>query len=556
VRKETGLRPHLSIDAVGWPRWFVLGLLLVVAAFAVGASHMSAASAHPFKARAGGGALRIAITGAPDPFDPALLGDNRSIELAQNVYEGVLGVNNAARIVPALASTWTRSANGLVYTFNLRHGLHFGNGDPITAEDLVYTYNRSLNPKTASGTSFFLEDIKGADAVLSGKAKAASGIKAAGKYTLKVTLAHKAGYFAAEISRWPAWVVDSKVIARYGKGWITPPHNIGSGAYELTGQVGDQQYTFTANPSYYLGKPKIARVSVSAVPDSTAAVARYQAGEFDAVVGLSAAAILQAKANSTLRSQFHTTPIERTVWLEMNNSKPPFNKLAVRQAFNHAIDKNAIIKIALAGVGTPANAWLPPGIAGNVNAQHSGSTYNVGLARQLLAKAGYPDGKGFPSVELDYGINYGEYAQVYELIQGQLEKNLGIKIGLKELPINAFNNELTSAKTRPLLWGYTFGFDYPDAQELDQYLGIRGAPYNYDGYSNKTYDRLVAQANAESNQATRAKLYARAENVRLADAPTVPLYFVNQNWLVKPNVKGFGYSPLYMHPWRQVSIQP
>ena len=291
------------------------------------------------------------------------------------------------------------------------------------------------------------------------------------------------------------------------------------------------------------------------MPDSTAAVARYQANEFDAVVGLSAAAILQVKSNPTLRSQFHTTPIERTVWLEMNNAKPPFDKLAVRQAFNHAIDKNAIIQIALAGVGTPANAWLPPGIAGNVNAQHSRSTYNVALAQQLLAKAGYPNGKGFPSVDLHYGINYGEYAQVYELIQGQLEKNLGIKVGLKELPINAFNNELTSPKTRPPLWGYTFGFDYPDAQELDQYLGITGAPYNYDGYSNKTYDRLVAQANADSNQATRAKLYAKAENVRLADAPTVPLYFVNQNWLVKPTVKGFGYSPLYMHPWRQVSIQ-
>jgi len=529
--------------------------LLIVGTVVAGATVISAASADR-SASAAGGTLRIAITGAPDPFDPALLGDNRSIELAQNVYEGVLGVNNKAQIVPALTTSWNRSANGLVYTFKLRHGLQFGNGDPLTADDFVYTFNRSLSPKTASGTSFFLADIKGADAVLNGKAKTASGIRAVDKYTVQVTLAHKAGYFAAEISRWPAWVVDSKVIAKYGKAWVTPPHNIGSGAYQLTGQVGDQQYTFTANPSYYLGKPSIGRVSVSAVSDSTAAVARYQAGEFDAVVGLSAAAILQVKSNPTLRAQFHTTPIERTVWLEMNNTKPPFNKLAVRQAFNHAIDKKTIIQIALAGVGTQANAWLPSGITGNFNAQHSASTYNVTLARKLLAKAGYPNGKGFPTVELDYGINYGEYPQVYELIQGQLEKNLGIKIGLKELPINAFNNELTSPKTRPLLWGYTFGFDYPDAQELDQYLGIAGAPYNYDGYSNRNYDRLVARANTESNQATRAKLYAQAENVRLADAPTVPLYFVNQNWLVKPNVKGFGYSPLYMHPWRQVSIQP
>ena len=470
------------------------------------------------------------------------------------MYEGVLGVNNKAQIVPAVASSSSVSANGLVYTFHLRHNVRFQNGDPVTASDFVYTFNRSLDPKTASGTSFFLADIKGADAVLNGKAKTASGIKALDPYTLQVTLAHKAGYFPAEISRWPAWVVDQKVIEKYGKNWIVPPHNIGSGAYQLTGQVGDQQYTFTANPDYYLGAPSIGQVKVDAVADSTAAVARYQAGEFDAVVGLSAPAILQAKANQTLKSQFHSTPIERTVWLAMNNTKPPFNNRLVRQAFNAAIDKNAIIKIALAGVGTPANAWLPPGIPGNVNAQHSGSTFNTAKARALIAKAGYPGGKGFPSVELDYGINYGEYAQVYELIQAQLQKNLGIKVGLKELPINAFNNKLASPKTRPLLWGYTFGFDYPDAQELDQYLGITGAPYNYEGYSNKRYDALVAKANAGSNQKLRAQLYAQAETVRLADAPTVPLYFVNQNWLVKPNVKGFGYSPLYMHPWRQVSI--
>ena len=273
-----------------------------------------------------------------------------------------------------------------------------------------------------------------------------------------MTLAHKAGYFAAEISRWPAWVVDSKVITKYGKNWITPPHNVGSGAYQLTGQVGNEQYTFTANPGYYLGKPSIGQVSVAAVPDSTAAVARYQANEFDAVVGLSAAAILQVKSNPTLRSQFHTTPIERTVWLEMNNAKPPFDKLAVRQAFNHAIDKNAIIKIALAGVGTPANASLPPGIAGNVNAQHSGSTYNVALAQQLLAKAGYPNGKGFPSVALHYGINYGEYAQVYELSPRAAREEPCIKVSLKELR-SSVQQRTHAPDDEPPLWGYTFGFD-------------------------------------------------------------------------------------------------
>ena len=147
------MRPHLGFGSISRQGWLLVGVFLVVAAAAlVGIARVTSAAAHPSAATAGSSNLRLAITGAPDPFDPALLGDNRSIELAQNVYEGVLGVNNKAQIVPDLASTWSESANGLVYTFHLRQGLKFENGDPITASDFVYTFNRSLSPKTAATT--------------------------------------------------------------------------------------------------------------------------------------------------------------------------------------------------------------------------------------------------------------------------------------------------------------------------------------------------------------------------------------------------------------------
>ena len=246
------------------------------------------------------------------------------------------------------------------------------------------------------------------------------------------------------------------------KRWIAPGQNIGSGAYRLTGQVGDRSTRSLRTPSYYLGAPSVKQVKVSAVGDSTAAVARYQAGEFDAVVGLSAAAILQVKANPTLRAQFHSTPIERTVWLAMNNKKPPFNNKLVRQAFNardrqerdhqNRSRRRRHSCQCLAAAGDPRQRQRAA-LARRPTTSRVHAT--------CLRRPGYPGGKGFPSVALHYGINYGEYAQVYELIQAQLQKNLGIKVGLKELPINAFNTEVDNKKTRPLLWGYTFGFDYP-----------------------------------------------------------------------------------------------
>lgn len=498
--------------------------------------------------------FRIGITGAPDTFDPTLMGDNRSIELAQNVFEGVLDVDNKARIVPGVAKSWSVSKNGLVYTFHLRKGVKFQNGDPLTAKDYAFTINRSLDPKVGSGTSFFLEPIKGASAVLQGKAKQASGIKVVDPLTLRLTLAGPAGFFPATISRWSAWAVNQRVIEKYGADWVKPPNNIGSGAYRLVKQSGDQEYVFEANPAYRQGKPRIDRVEVYAVPESTAALAKYEAGELDAVVNLSVASVLKAKSDPKLRAEFHTRPIMRTVWLAMRNDKPPFNNKKVRQAFNAAVDKAAIVKIALGGEGSVANSWLPPGLAGNIVAETKKSTLDVARAQKLLADAGYPGGKGFPDIDLTYTNSLGIYSEAFQLVQAQLQRNLGIKVGLKQLPSRAFGDLIDNAERRPALFGYTFGFDYPDAQELTQYLGMSDAPFNVDGYKNVKYDKVVALANVLSNQAKRAALYRQSERIRNADAASVPLYFVHTNWLVKPYVKGFGFGPLYMTKWREASI--
>jgi oligopeptide transport system substrate-binding protein len=497
--------------------------------------------------------LRIGITGAPDTFDPTLMGDNRSIELAQNVFEGVLDVDNRARIIPGVAKSWTVSKNKLVYTFHLRKGVRFQDGSPLTADDYVYTINRSLDPKVGSGTSFFLEPIKGATDVLKGKTKRAAGLKALDPLTLQVTLASPAGFFPATISRWSAWAVNEQVISKFGADWVKPPNNVGSGAYRLVDQSGDQRYVFEANPTYRQGKPRIDRVEVSVVSNSTAALARYEAGELDIVVNLGVASVLKVRSDSKLRSQFHTRPIMRTVWLAMRNDKPPFNNKKVRQAFNLAIDKPALVRIALAGEATVANSWLPPGLAGNIVQQTRKSTLNVDRARKLLAEAGYPGGEGFPAIDLTHSINIGLYPEVFQLVQAQLERNLGVKVGLKQLPPRAFGELIGDAARRPALFGYTFGFDYPDAQELTQYLGMSTAPFNVDGYKNARYDKAVAKANVSGNQRERAALYALSERIRVADAASVPLYFVHNNWLVKPYVKGFGFGPLYMTKWREAS---
>jgi len=528
--------------------------LVSVAAACGGSSHKATTTGDAHAAAAAtAGALRIAVTQPPNSFDPAVLADNRSIELAQNVFDGLVDVNDQMKVVPAIAKSWNVSGGGKVYTFKLRHDVRFQNGDPVTAKDFVFSINRALDPKIASPDSFFLTDIAGAVAVTQGKAKTASGLTAVDKYTLRVTLSHPAGYFPALVSRWPAWVVDQKVVRKHAD-WAKAGTAVGTGAFRLTGAVGDSQYTFTANPNYFLGKPKLKKVVVSVLPSSTASVARYQTGEFDAVINLDAPAIQVVKSNATLKSQFHSRPLLRTVWLGMGYDKPPFNNLNVRLAFNHAIDRSALIKVAAADQATPGSGWLPPGLPGSIAGQQKPYSYDPGLAKQLLAKANYPNGKGFPAINLYYTLGTGEYEQVFEFIQNQLQQNLGIHIGLKQMPANAFNALMSNSAKRPVFYGFSFGADYPDAQEQTSYLGITGSGYNFENYSDKQYDRLVNAANASANQAKRASLYAASERLRFKQAVDVVLYYPNTTWLVKPNVHGFGESPLYTKKWFGVSV--
>lgn len=337
----------------------LLWTALVAAAAAVALTAAGASSA----AAPSHSVLRIAQvdTGFDTAFDPALLDDNRVIEVGQNEWEGLLDIDDALQVVPNIAQSWSVSKNGLVYTFNLRKDVRFQNGDPVTAQDFLYTFTRSLSPKVASPTSFFLTDIKGANAFAAGKAKTVSGLKVLSPYVFQVTMAHKAGYFPNLVSRWPAWVVDSKVVAKYGNtGWIKPGNSVGTGPYQLVNQVGNEEYDFKANPRYWGSpKPTIPRVDWYAIPNSTAALARYQTGSVDVVLNLSPASVLKVQSDSTLRSQFHSRPLLRTVWLQWDNHRAPFDNEDVRLAFSHAIDKQALVKIALAGQGTPANSWLP-----------------------------------------------------------------------------------------------------------------------------------------------------------------------------------------------------
>lgn len=559
---------------------FVLAVLLVALAAACGGSSDSGTTAETSApdtaapadtsggqtsegsgSEAGGapepGVLRIAEQEAPDPFDPATLSDNRSIELAQNVYDGMTRIEESDLSVgPALADEWTVSDDGLVYTFTLREGATFQNGDPVTAEDVVYTLNRSVSPDVKNQYAFFLGPIEGSAEVGEGTAETMSGVKALDDRTVEITLTAPAGYFPSLVALWPYWLVDRKVVEEFGPEWVDPPNIVGTGAFRLVEQVVDSSYAFEANPDYFGGAPSLERVEVTIVPEPATALARYQAGEFDVIRNLSPATYRQVQGDDELKAEFHSEPQLRTTWINLRNDEAPFDDENVRLAFNQAIDREAIVTVALGGLGAPASTFLPPGLPGSVADEREPIPYDPEAARQLLADAGYPNGEGFPEVELVFGSR-PDYQAVAEVVQGQLRENLGIDITLKPMPDKAYNDTLNDPERRPLMSIYSFGLDYPDPQEQHEYLAYsqpRGFA-NYANYSNPEFDALIDQANASTDFDERVALHEQAETILLDDAPVIPLYHPLATWLAKPYVQGFTVTPLYMTRWANVTVE-
>ena len=542
-------RPGRSIRKGRTTLFLILGVLVCLAA----ATTVSAKSEESAQT----GVFRLAQQEPPDPFDPATLSDNRSIELAQNVFDGVTQINERNLSVgPGLASGYAVSRNGRVYTFMLRRGITFHSGRPVTAQDMVYTLNRALNPAVKSQYAFFLSPIRGADEVAQGKAKRVSGVRALDARRLQITLKQPAPYFPALASMWPYWVVDRVSVERLGKRAFDPPNVNATGAFRLTSQVPDNSYIFEANPSYFGTKPKVSRVEVTIVPDASAQLARYRAGEFDVIQNLDAATYLQVQRDSQLRRQLHTKPILRTVWINMSNDKEPFNDPRVRRAFNRAIDKRALVRVALRGLGSPAHTFLPPGMPGSVAATRRPTPFSPAAARRLLAQAGFSNGEGFPNVTMHFSAR-SDFQAVAEFVQSELKKNLNVSITLRPRPATVFNSELGDPAKRPPMSLYSFGLDYPDPQEQHEYLGVSGPSgfANYAAYKSQRFDRLIAQANRTVNFKTRMRLHRQAENVYLNDEPVVPLYNTIATWLAKPEVRGFTVTPLYMTRWNNVSVR-
>ncbi len=432
------------------------------------------------------------------------------------------------------------SSDGLTYTFKLRHGVKFHNGRELTADDVVYSLDRTVNPKTQSPGAGFYGSIKGYDDVSGGKADHLSGVTAVDPYTVKIELSHPDATFLHEIGLNFASVVAKEDVEKWGADYGHHPD--GSGAFYMSDWTLGQQIVLERNKDYYWpGVPKLDKIIFEIGQEPLVSLLRLQKGEVD-VLG---DGIPPAKFNEIMNDPAQKANISsgaqlQTVYIAINVQMKPFDDVRVRKAVNMAINKDRIIRI-INGRAIPANQPLPSRIPG-YDKDYKGYPFDPDGAKKLLADAGLANGF---DTEL-YANNIDPNPRIAQAIQQDLAA-IGIHASLKILDQANVIAAGGTPNTAPMVWsgGMAWIADFPDPSDFyGPILGCGGAVqggWNWSWYCNKDREAEAQKADSIIDPAKQTERYDMWRQIFIKimdDAPWVPVFDEVRYTMHTPRIGG------------------
>ncbi|MST87010.1 peptide ABC transporter substrate-binding protein [Lactobacillus porci] len=480
-------------------------------------------------------------------LDASKATDQASYEQINNVEEGLYLLGKNAKVQNALATSTKNSADGKTWTFTIRKNAKWSNGDPVTAQDFVYSWRRTIDPKTASEYAYLFSGIKNADAIVKGKKQpSALGIKADGKYKLTVTLEKRIPYFKLLMAFPLFFPQNEHAVKKFGSKYATSSkYMVYNGPFKQVGWTGSNlTWKLVKNPDYWDKKAvKLDTVKFSVQKTPSTDYNLYQSGKLDA-------AFLDAQATKSLKGKTGYTQrkMSTTQYLSYNLKKhPEFKNKNLRLAISMAINRKELAS-TLGGAATPATTFDPEGMTtvGGEDytatvknaATEKATTYNVKEAKKLYKQALKETGKKKISFTL-LGDDDDTAKKAAEFVQSQLENNLGIDVQVQSIPKKTRLTRMMSGNFDVVSTGWNADFSDP-ISFLD--LQTTGASYNYGDWSNKEYDKYVAASKTTSSTSDRFKDLAKAEQVLLAEQGVTPLYHPIEAWMIKPSVKGVIYN--------------
>ncbi len=488
----------------------------------------------------------------PESLDPALVLGVSEMRIVCGLFEGLARWDpRTSDPIPGLAERWELSPDGRVYTFHLRTNLVWSTGETITAADVVYSWIRALAPATASGYAGQLFYVKNGEDFNSGKIKDPSlvGVRALDDFTVRVELNNPTAFFL-DLCAFPTLaVVPRRTIEKYGDDWMKARPLPSSGPYELAAWRINDKVRLRKNPRYWdAANTRTELIDFLPIGSPGTALNLYETGGADIVWDSN---LVPPELIDLLiqRPDFHKFPILGTYFIRCNTTRKPFNDPRVRQALALAVDKERIVKKLTKAGEQPADSLTPPGVA----RYHppKGLGYDPERARQLLAEAGFPGGRGFPPFQYMFDAAAGGAAKLHAKVAVELQQmwreQLGINLELRQVEWKVYladEAQLDFDLNRSSWFG-----DYNDADTfLNMFMSNNGN--NRTGWSNAHYDELIRSADRENNPAKREQLFQEAETMLVREeCPIIPLFhYVGLNYYDDTKIKGVYNNILDYHP--------
>jgi ABC-type transport system substrate-binding protein len=491
-----------------------------------------------------GGAMIIAYKDDLATLDPAIGYDWTNWPAIKMVFDGLLDYDSGTTIMPRLAESLpTVSADGTVYTFKLRKGVKFSNGREFTADDVVYTITRVLDPTTGSPGAGFFVGIKGAQEFIDGSATTVEGIKAPDVNTVEFTLSAPDVTFLNKMAINFSFIVPKEEVEKAGENFGHAP--VGTGPFMLKEWKSGEFLAFERNPNYfYEGLPYLDSITIQVGVAPDVALLRLEKGEIQMMGDPPPGADwTRITTDPAWANRIEKQPTVNTTYIAINTTMAPFDKVEVRQALNHAIDKQRIVQL-LNGRATVANQILPPLMPG-YDAAYTGYEYDPEKAKALLTEAGFPDGFE-TSIEC---ISVDPQPKLCESFQQDLAK-VGIKLTINNLAAPNVIDDAGNGKT-PLVWsgGLAWTQDYPDPDDF--YAPILGCDSNVPGgwnwarYCNEELHARSIELLAMTDRNARLEAYKPLFKSLMDDAVWVPVINGEYDVAHSENLHG---QPTLIHP--------
>lgn len=493
--------------------------------------------------------IRVDVGSEVSSLDPTIAEDVNAARIIDDLFAKLVDYDQQNKVIPGLAEKWDISPDGKTYTFHLRHGLKFSDGTPITSSDFIYSWQRLVNPKTASNYSFLLDGVVNGQDILDGKKSPTTlGISAPDPYTFIVRLKTPDSSFLARNTLGNLAVVPHKTIEKFGDKWTAPENIVTSGAYVLKEHVVNGYILAEKNPYFYDAKDvSINQVKYFPYVDTNTSVSSYASGSLDTTYQ-NVPIDQYAKIKKDYKDQLHTVKQEALGFYEFNMKVPELaNNLKLRQALSMAIDRDVLSGQVLKDDKEPVYSVVTPTVE---NGEYKDIKYEwsdwskerrIAAAKKLYSLAGY--GPNHPlNITITYNTN-DMYKKITLAIAAMWTANLGVHVTVNNQEWKQFLQTRHKADYQVARGGWS-----ADYNSVGNYAGlyICNSTQNDSKWCDHRFDALVAKAEAERDPQKRVVIYKQALQIVQDSYSILPLFQFSYTRLVKPYILNYDIDQNYL----------